>query len=63
VAHYRLGNALAELPGHTGEAIAHYREALRIRPDFADAQEALRLAVARQPLDSPQGTIWQSDRP
>jgi hypothetical protein len=42
---------LAELPGHTGEAITHYREALRIRPDFADAQEALRLAVARQPLE------------
>jgi len=44
--HYNLGVALA----HTGkieEAIAHYEQALRINPDFADAHYSLGLALAR----------------
>src|SRR3989338_8841368 len=36
VAHYNLGNILHER-GHLGEAEISYREALRIKPDNADA--------------------------
>jgi len=33
--------ALAQLPGRTEEAIAQYRAALRIRPDYEPAQQSL----------------------
>ena len=39
VAHYSLGNALVQ--SRTSEAIAEYREALRIDPDYAEAHNNL----------------------
>jgi tetratricopeptide (TPR) repeat protein len=35
IAQHNLGAALAEVPGRSSEAMAHYREALRIQPDSA----------------------------
>jgi protein O-mannosyl-transferase len=40
-AHFLLGAALEEMPGRTAEAIAEYRAALQIRPDYQPAQESL----------------------
>jgi tetratricopeptide (TPR) repeat protein len=46
-AHYNLGNALAQV-GRVQEAIQHYEQALRIKPDFAVARNALARLEARQ---------------
>jgi tetratricopeptide (TPR) repeat protein len=45
IAHAKLGNALAGR-GQVDKAIAHYRKALEIKPDFADAQNNLGAALA-----------------
>jgi tetratricopeptide (TPR) repeat protein len=45
--HNNLGSALNEL-GKYDEAIAHYNEALRIRPNFAEPHYNLGTALARQ---------------
>ena len=45
VAHYNLGNAL--LSQDAGEAAKHYSEAVRAKPDFAEARLALALELAR----------------
>jgi hypothetical protein len=46
-AHYNLGVALEKL-GRTQEAIGHYEQALRIKPDFVQAQDALARLPAGQ---------------
>jgi tetratricopeptide (TPR) repeat protein len=46
-AHYNLAMAL-EKTGRVREAIEHYELALRIRPDFVQAQDALARARAVQ---------------
>ena len=38
--HYHLGLCLLRL-GHTDEAVRHLREALRLKPDFTAAHDAL----------------------
>lgn len=50
VAHGNLGDALAAR-GRVGEAVAQYREALRIRPDFVETRNSLGAALARLGLD------------
>jgi protein O-mannosyl-transferase len=47
VAHTILGLALAK-EGRVGEAVAHYREALKIQPDFAMAHNSLGIALGHQ---------------
>lgn len=46
LAHYNLGNALAER-GLVAEAIAQYRESARITPNYPDARNNLGIALAR----------------
>jgi tetratricopeptide (TPR) repeat protein len=46
VAHYNLGVALAQT-GKTGEAIAHYEQALRIKPGFVEVHYNLGMALAQ----------------
>jgi protein O-mannosyl-transferase len=41
LAHVNLGNALLEIPGRMPDAIAEYREALRIYPNYAEAHNNL----------------------
>jgi Flp pilus assembly protein TadD len=48
--HNGLGVVYMRL-GQTSEAIAQFKEALRLRPDDADAAENLRFAVARGTQD------------
>ena len=45
--HDNLGTALAHA-GRDGEAVPHFRESIRLRPDFADPYNNLGLALARQ---------------
>jgi Flp pilus assembly protein TadD len=45
--HYNLGGALAQ-QGTLVEAIAHYREALRLRPTYTEAYNNLGVALATQ---------------
>jgi Flp pilus assembly protein TadD len=47
VAHYTLGNALAQQRNLTG-AISHYNKALQINPNFAEAHNNLGNALAQQ---------------
>lgn len=47
VAYNILGYALAD-QGKVDEAIAHYREAIRLQPGFAEAHNNLAVALARQ---------------
>jgi Flp pilus assembly protein TadD len=47
LAHCQLGIALAE-QGRVEEAIAHYSEALRIKPDYPDAHNNVGVALAEQ---------------
>jgi tetratricopeptide (TPR) repeat protein len=47
LAHNNLGNAL-ESKGETGEAIAQYQEAVRLRPSYAKAHNNLGVALDRQ---------------
>jgi tetratricopeptide (TPR) repeat protein len=44
-----LGMALATMPGRLSEAIAHYEEAVRIRPGYAEAHNDLAKALAKTP--------------
>ena len=46
VAHYNLGVLIAGTPGRTDEAIQHYREAVRLKPDYAMAHYNLALALS-----------------
>ena len=46
-AHYRLGNALTD-QGKLEEAIAEYRTAIRLKPDYADAHTNLGAALNDQ---------------
>jgi tetratricopeptide (TPR) repeat protein len=44
-AHFNLGNVL-EQQGRRGEAIAHFREALRLKSDYSQARIRLEAASA-----------------
>ena len=44
-AHYNLGVAFSK-QGHTDDAIACFRDALSIKPDYADAHDNLGVALA-----------------
>ncbi|MBI2347931.1 MAG: tetratricopeptide repeat protein, partial [Deltaproteobacteria bacterium] len=46
-AHHYLGRVVAA-QGQLGEAVEHFRDALRIQPEFADAHESLGRALAQQ---------------
>ena len=48
-AHYNLAKAVEVLPGKMGEAIAEYRESLRIDPDHADVHNNLANALSTRP--------------
>ncbi len=39
--HFRLGKLLAKT-GRAGEAVQHYRDALRLKPDYSQVQQALK---------------------
>jgi hypothetical protein len=54
--HYRLGNLLARR-GDKEQAVAHYRETLRLKPDYTQAQQALD-NILEKPA-SPQGVPRQ----
>ncbi|HJX25083.1 MAG TPA: tetratricopeptide repeat protein, partial [Chthoniobacterales bacterium] len=47
--HYNLGNALLQ-KGQIGEAIAHYREAVKLRSDHAEAQNNLASVLLQEGL-------------
>ena len=47
VAHYNLGIAL-EKAGRVAEAMAQYEQALRIKPDYPEARNALTRLQAHQ---------------
>jgi tetratricopeptide (TPR) repeat protein len=50
--HSSLGMALASISGRLPDAIAHYKEALRINPTYADAHNNLANALAQTPGQS-----------
>jgi tetratricopeptide (TPR) repeat protein len=54
LAHHNLGLALSELPGRLPDAIAQYREALRIQPNAARAHTDLGNALAKLPGGLPE---------
>jgi tetratricopeptide (TPR) repeat protein len=47
IAHYNLGVLIAGIPGRKEEAIQHYREAARLKPDYARAHYNLALALSQ----------------
>lgn len=49
VAHNNLAALLASLPGRQADALAHYAEALRLKPDYAEARNNLALLLAALP--------------
>ena len=51
--HGNYGMALARVPGRLPEAIDHYRESLRIRPDFALAHNNIANAFSEMPGQLP----------
>lgn len=57
VAHYNLGIVLARL-GRVPEAIEHYEQALRIKPDFADGCNNLAWLLATHEGSSPADCAW-----
>ena len=44
-----LGLALAQIPGRLSDAIAHFDEALRLKPDYPDARQNLARMRALRP--------------
>jgi len=48
-AHGQLGFVIVDLPGRLDDAIAEYREALRLNPDYAAGHSNLGSALARRP--------------
>jgi protein O-mannosyl-transferase len=44
-----LGYILSKIPGRSDEAIAHYEEALRLKPDFVEAHYNLAFALLAKP--------------
>lgn len=48
-AHYNLGLALSRIPGRRDDAIAQYRQAIRLQPDYAEAYNNLGLALSQVP--------------
>jgi Flp pilus assembly protein TadD len=59
--HNNLGRALSQLPGRLPEAIAEFRTALQIKPDYAQARANLAAACVQDPKSCPTST--QSKRP
>ena len=51
-AHFNLGLAL-ELRGQTDEAISHFEEALRLKPDYGEARKKLDAALANRARSLP----------
>mgnify|MGYP001555918205 CR=1 FL=1 len=49
-----LGNALVNIPGRIPDAIDHYRVALRINPELAEAHYNLGLALLSEPRQIPE---------
>jgi tetratricopeptide (TPR) repeat protein len=54
VAHYNLGVLIAGTPGRKEEAIQHYREATRLKPDYAMAHYNLGHELAQTPEGVPE---------
>ena len=52
--HYNLGVLIAGVPGRLPEAIEHYREAARLKPDYAMAHYNLALALSQTPERLPE---------
>ncbi len=48
-AHSNFGSALSLQPGRLGEAVAEYREALRLNPDYAEAHYNLGNVLSQMP--------------
>ncbi len=53
-AHYNLAKALEAIPGRMSQAIAEYRESLRIDPDHADVHNNLANALLAVPGGMPE---------
>src|SRR5664280_1991610 len=49
MAHNNLASVLATFPGREAEAIAHYEQALRIKPEYAEIHYNLGIQLARLP--------------
>jgi tetratricopeptide (TPR) repeat protein len=54
VAHYNLGVLIAGTPGRREEAIQHYREAARLKPDYVGAHYNLAHELAKTPERVPE---------
>ena len=52
---FNFGTALAGIPGRAPDAIAEYKAALRINPNYTDAHNNLGLALAGIPERSAGG--------
>jgi len=61
IAHNNLGTVLEKLPGRVPEAIAEYREALRLKPDYALAHNNLGGALALEHNDRGGALANQAD--
>jgi protein O-mannosyl-transferase len=51
---YNLGDVLNGEPGRTPEVIAQWEEAVRLKPDYAEAQNNLACVLARTPDGAPE---------
>ncbi len=49
IAHYNLGHSLQQVPGGLNEAIGEYEEALRLKPNYAEADNNLGSALEMVP--------------
>jgi len=54
MAHRGLAHAYADQPGRDAEAIAHYRESLRLNPDPAETYHGLAMVLSRDPAQRPE---------